>query len=229
MYDFALEVDVDKIEAISINCAVSTGLSETFVGSETPEVTAPCFLRAELEALAGRDITDCPELGLGLVAVCTPCRLIDYRCKLNNAIGTPIPTTELFTNHIKMLGECDGVDGHFLSGRIEDYFVVAGLCKFDVLTRLNCGERSTGSGHKVIRLCTIAVFIGPGEVVTDLEATGDVNHRAGPDAVFLCHDEVLGPGIAVDFTNYGISSIVLFDEDGRAIGGVVEGNIICSG
>ena len=227
-------IEVDGVDAqYGRHVATALGHHDGLVESEftaAQVVVAPGIVTAELELVAlQREIHHGPDFGIVL-------NLLQIGIGIPFAgLGRTDEAPGLGTGHglqILELGEVDvgqlivyAGDNHFLGSRGELYLVVTGG-QFDVLTGLGSREGGAHLRREAVGLGTIGVFVGPGEVVADLEATVDVNQLAGVDASFFSQFKVGVPTGTVDVTDEG-EHVTGGNGDGRSLGiGEIQDNLV---
>ena len=206
---------MNHVEAIRFYSAVAAIHGIAVVGLEAVEILAPIPYRRVLEALLGREVADGPELAF----------LLADRRHLDHAVTLPVPASELIADHVEALRESHGADGDGKGLGVEHDLVVTGGGNSDVVARLHSRELDADLRREAFG-DTVGVGFLPGVVITDLEPSGDVHYRAGPDITVLSHHEVLAPRASADLADEGESGLVLFDEYG--LGGIVVGDVVDS-
>ena len=233
---------VGRIEVYGVDAqygrhvATALGHHDGLVESEftaAQVVVAPGIVTAELELVAlQREIHHGPDFGIVL-------NLLQIGIGIPFAgLGRTDEAPGLGTGHglqILELGEVDvgqlivyAGDNHFLGSRGELHLVVTGG-QFDVLTGLGSREGGTHLRREAVGLGTIGVFVGPGEVVADLEATVDVNQLAGVNAIFFGQFKVGVPTGTVDVTDEG-EHVGRDEGGGRSLCiGKIQGHVVHTG
>ena len=210
VYLAVLEVDVDHVDAVSLHGAVAAVFNKAVVLFQTPEVAAPCFLRAELEALACREPADSVELSGGVAAPL----VVDDGNHINNVVGTPVPAADGLADHVHGLGillvflDEDGlgcvVVGNVVAALDTHADVLVAGCECYAELGLVDAVRIAGVDDAHVVLFRTADALAPVVLCTDLELVclGYCNVADLPDVSGnLLHVKVVVPAGAVEGTD----------------------------